>query len=220
MRRALLSVSDKSGVVDFARGLAQRGFELVSTGGTARVLQEAGLAVTPISRGHEVSGDDGRARQDAPSSRARRDSGAPQSSRGSGICGGTRHHADRSRRRQSVPVRPRGRESRYAVRRIGRGDRHRRSKSRARGGQKFRGRARGRVASRLCRWSSNSSIASDGPDSRISIRAGPQGIHAHGAVRHRHCGHSLDGHERARRLQPRRGGGAARCAPVRPPEGS
>jgi phosphoribosylaminoimidazolecarboxamide formyltransferase / IMP cyclohydrolase len=49
MRRALLSVSDKSGVADFARALVQRGFELVSTGGTARVLQEAGLAVTPIS---------------------------------------------------------------------------------------------------------------------------------------------------------------------------
>jgi len=49
MRRALLSVSDKSGLVEFARGLAHRGFELVSTGGTARALQQAGLGVTPIS---------------------------------------------------------------------------------------------------------------------------------------------------------------------------
>jgi phosphoribosylaminoimidazolecarboxamide formyltransferase / IMP cyclohydrolase len=49
MRRALLSVSDKSGVAELARQLVQRGFELVSTGGTARALQEAGLAVTPIS---------------------------------------------------------------------------------------------------------------------------------------------------------------------------
>jgi phosphoribosylaminoimidazolecarboxamide formyltransferase/IMP cyclohydrolase len=49
MKRALLSVSDKTGVVDFARGLAARGFELVSTGGTARALQQAGLAVTGIS---------------------------------------------------------------------------------------------------------------------------------------------------------------------------
>ena len=49
MRRALLSVSDKTGVVDFARGLAAGGFELVSTGGTARVLTEAGLTVTPVS---------------------------------------------------------------------------------------------------------------------------------------------------------------------------
>ena len=44
MPRALLSVSDKTGIVDVARGLAIRGFELVSTGGTARTLQEAGLA--------------------------------------------------------------------------------------------------------------------------------------------------------------------------------
>ncbi len=49
MRRALLSVSDKSGVAELARELVQRGFELVSTGGTARTLQDAGLAVTPIS---------------------------------------------------------------------------------------------------------------------------------------------------------------------------
>src|SRR6185312_650289 len=49
MPRALLSVSDKSGIVDLARGLVSRGFELVSTGGTARTLTEAGLAVTNVS---------------------------------------------------------------------------------------------------------------------------------------------------------------------------
>ena len=49
MPRALLSVSDKTGVVDLGRGLAARGFELVSTGGTARALSEAGLAVTSVS---------------------------------------------------------------------------------------------------------------------------------------------------------------------------
>src|SRR5688500_14332962 len=49
MPRALLSVSDKSGLVDFAHGLVQRGFDLVSTGGTARALQQAGLPVTAIS---------------------------------------------------------------------------------------------------------------------------------------------------------------------------
>ena len=49
MPRALLSVSDKTGIVDVARGLASRGFELVSTGGTARALAEAGLAVTNVS---------------------------------------------------------------------------------------------------------------------------------------------------------------------------
>jgi phosphoribosylaminoimidazolecarboxamide formyltransferase/IMP cyclohydrolase len=42
-------VSDKTGLLDFARGLATRGFELVSTGGTARALAEGGLSVMPIS---------------------------------------------------------------------------------------------------------------------------------------------------------------------------
>lgn len=49
MPRAVLSVSDKTGVVDLGRGLAGRGFELVSTGGTARALTEAGLQVTSVS---------------------------------------------------------------------------------------------------------------------------------------------------------------------------
>ena len=49
MPRALLSVSDKSGLVAFARGLAERGFELVSTGGTARALESAGLTVVGIA---------------------------------------------------------------------------------------------------------------------------------------------------------------------------
>src|SRR6476659_6186914 len=49
MPRALLSVSDKSGIVDLGRGLVSRGFELVSTGGTARALAGAGLAVTSVA---------------------------------------------------------------------------------------------------------------------------------------------------------------------------
>jgi phosphoribosylaminoimidazolecarboxamide formyltransferase/IMP cyclohydrolase len=47
--RALLSVSDKTGIVEFARGLADLGIEIISTGGTARQLTEAGLAVRSIS---------------------------------------------------------------------------------------------------------------------------------------------------------------------------
>ncbi len=49
MPRALLSVSDKSGLVDFARGLSELGWELVSTGGTARALRDAGLTVADVS---------------------------------------------------------------------------------------------------------------------------------------------------------------------------
>ncbi len=49
IRRALLSVTDKTGLVEFARALAAHGVELVSTGGTARALREAGLTVRDIS---------------------------------------------------------------------------------------------------------------------------------------------------------------------------
>ena len=53
MKRALLSVSDKTGLVSFAKGLIDRGFELVSTGGTHRELAAAGIAVTSVE---EVTG--------------------------------------------------------------------------------------------------------------------------------------------------------------------
>ena len=47
--RAILSVSDKTGLVDFARGLSSRGVQLVSTGGTSKTLADAGLPVTNVS---------------------------------------------------------------------------------------------------------------------------------------------------------------------------
>ncbi|MYB52341.1 MAG: bifunctional phosphoribosylaminoimidazolecarboxamide formyltransferase/IMP cyclohydrolase, partial [Acidobacteriia bacterium] len=49
IRRALLSVTDKQGVVEFGRQLADLGAELISTGGTARVLRESGLAVRDVA---------------------------------------------------------------------------------------------------------------------------------------------------------------------------
>lgn len=48
-KRALVSVSDKSGVVEFCKGLVESGFEIISTGGTAKALKEAGLQVIGIS---------------------------------------------------------------------------------------------------------------------------------------------------------------------------
>src|SRR5271156_3933337 len=51
--RALIAVSDKTGIVEFARALAGYGIELISTGGTHKVLSGAGLGVTEIS---EVTG--------------------------------------------------------------------------------------------------------------------------------------------------------------------
>ncbi|MGV8001839.1 bifunctional phosphoribosylaminoimidazolecarboxamide formyltransferase/IMP cyclohydrolase [Photorhabdus temperata subsp. temperata] len=49
IHHALLSVSDKSGIVEFAKALSQRGVELLSTGGTARLLADSGLKVTEVS---------------------------------------------------------------------------------------------------------------------------------------------------------------------------
>jgi phosphoribosylaminoimidazolecarboxamide formyltransferase / IMP cyclohydrolase len=53
VRRALLSVSDKTGLIDFAKGLARHGVALISTGGTAKALREAGLTVSDVA---EITG--------------------------------------------------------------------------------------------------------------------------------------------------------------------
>ena len=50
LRRALISVSDKTGVVELARTLAERGVSILSTGGTARLLTEQGITVTEVSK--------------------------------------------------------------------------------------------------------------------------------------------------------------------------
>ena len=92
--RALISVYDKAGVAEFARGLVELGFELVSSGGTAAALAEAGLD------GHEGRGAHGvpraarRAREDASPAHPRRNPRAPRSLRGS------------SRRSKSTAIEP------------------------------------------------------------------------------------------------------------------
>jgi phosphoribosylaminoimidazolecarboxamide formyltransferase/IMP cyclohydrolase len=50
LKRALLSVSDKTGLVDFARTLAQHHIELIASGGTAKMLTDAGVPVTPVEK--------------------------------------------------------------------------------------------------------------------------------------------------------------------------
>ncbi|MCK5880584.1 MAG: bifunctional phosphoribosylaminoimidazolecarboxamide formyltransferase/IMP cyclohydrolase, partial [Sinobacterium sp.] len=49
VKRALISVSDKTGIVDFAQALVEQGVELLSTGGTYKLLKENNLAVTEVS---------------------------------------------------------------------------------------------------------------------------------------------------------------------------
>ena len=46
--RVLISVSDKSGIVDLSKGLSENGIEIVSTGGTSKVISEAGITVRPV----------------------------------------------------------------------------------------------------------------------------------------------------------------------------
>src|SRR5436305_12803881 len=53
IRRAILSVTDKTGLVDFAQKLAGMGVELISTGGTAKMLRDSGISVKDI---YEVTG--------------------------------------------------------------------------------------------------------------------------------------------------------------------
>lgn len=50
MKRALISVSDKTGIVDFAQGLTKLGYQIVSTGGTAKHLREGGIEVVDVSQ--------------------------------------------------------------------------------------------------------------------------------------------------------------------------
>ena len=49
VRCALISVSDKTGIVDFARGLRELGVQILSTGGTAAAIRDAGLEVTDVA---------------------------------------------------------------------------------------------------------------------------------------------------------------------------
>ena len=106
VRRALLSVSDKTGLVDFAAALRQAGVELISTGGTAKAIAEAGIAghaTSPALTGFpEIM--DGRVKTLHPrvhGGTARR----PRRCRARRGHARPRHPADRSRRRQSLPVR-------------------------------------------------------------------------------------------------------------------
>ena len=123
--RALLSVSDKTGLIDFAKGLSAHGVELVSTGGTAKLLREAGLEVidvAEITRVPEMMG--GRVKTLHPKIHGGllAVAGRRNTSRRSR----SRHPADRSRRGQSLSLRDHGAE-RGRFRDVHRGDRHRRA---------------------------------------------------------------------------------------------
>ena len=140
--RALLSVSDKTGLIHFANALAARGVELVSTGGTAKAIAAAGLKVTDVS---DLTGFpemmDGRVKTLHPEGAWR----PARDPRQQGTCGrdeGARHRADRSARGQPLSVRSDRRQGRR-LRGVHREYRHRRAGDDPRRGQEPRRRRRG-----------------------------------------------------------------------------
>ena len=111
VRRALISVSDKTGIVDFARGLRELGIEIVSTGGTAAALREAGLEVRDVA---ELTGSpeilDGRVKTLHPRLHAAL-LARPRRPRAHGDARGRGDRADRPRVREPLSVRAHGRDA-------------------------------------------------------------------------------------------------------------
>ena len=105
IKQALISVSDKSGIVDFAKALSDLGVEILSTGGTAKLLADAGLLRHRSRRLHGLPGNARRARQDAASEGARRHARAPRPAGTHGSARGARHSDHRPAGREPVPVR-------------------------------------------------------------------------------------------------------------------
>jgi hypothetical protein len=181
MPRAILSVSDKTGLVDFARGLAELGWELVSTGGTARALREAGLEVVDVK---EVTGHpemmDGRVKTLHPAVHA-------------GIL--ARAGATMTTRRwpsTATPGGPGGGEplpvpGAVAGRRAGRGHgegRHRRSHHDPGRGQEPRARPGGGGPRRL-RAGPRGAEGGGGADAALRQGAGAEGVRPHRGLRRR-----------------------------------
>ena len=110
------SVSDKRGIVDFARGLAELGVEIVSTGGTAAELQDAGLEVRADRRLHRLPRDHGRPGQDAAPEALRRAAGRPRQPGAHGAGRRARHRVRRPRLREPLPVRAHRRAARRRAR--------------------------------------------------------------------------------------------------------
>ena len=137
VERALISVFDKTGIVEFAKRLAALQIEILSTGGTSKLLREAGVAVRDVSDftgWPEMLG--GRVKTLHPKVHGGllyRRKHAEDRKAG----GGTWHRADRSGGGEFVSVRGNGGESGPDRGRIDREHRHRRADNAAVGGEKF-----------------------------------------------------------------------------------
>ena len=182
VRRALLSVSDKTGLSDFAAALAKAGIELVSTGGTAKAIADADIPVRDVS---ELTGFpeimDGRVKTLHPAIHGallgvRDDPDHADAMHQHGIA------ADRPRRRQPLPVRG-GQRFR---RRLGcdrREHRHRRSGDAARGCQEPRLCGGGHRPGGLCVAAQRAGNELRQPVACLSQEARGQGLCPHGGLR-------------------------------------
>ena len=182
VERALVSVYDKIGLADFVRRLAARGIEIVSTGGTAKLLREAGIAVRDVSDltgWPEMLG--GRVKTLHPKVHGgilfrRGDAGDRAADRR------TQNRADRSGGRQSLPLRSHGRETGSDARRADREHRHRRAGDGAVSREEFRKRRGSHRPGRLRRRRRRNRGARRS-ESRDAARAGAQGVRPDGALR-------------------------------------
>ena len=149
IQRAILSVTDKTGLVEFARKLSGLGVELISTGGTAKLLRDSGICGERHLRPHRLSRDARRPRQDPASQGARRHSASPRKRLSSRRRGRTRHPADRYGGGESLCLRKNRGQARRAFRRTDREHRHRRTFDDPLRGQEFSGCRRGHLSHRL-----------------------------------------------------------------------
>ncbi len=183
--RALLSVSDKTGIVEFARGLADLGIEIISTGGTARELGAAGIPVRTITDLTGFPGDHGRPRQDAASEAVRRTARGPLESRSRRGRAGARGRAGRPRLREPLPVRADRGPARGVRRRGDREHRHRRADDDQGGGQEPGLRGPGRLARELRRGAGRAARERPAALAADAREPGRRGVLLHGPLRHR-----------------------------------
>ncbi len=149
IQRALISVTDKAGLVDFAKALAGFGVELALDRGDGQAATRRGAEGRPGVRLHRPAGDPRRSCEDAAPQGAWRPLGDPRQRRAPEAARRARVRPDRHGRRQPLPVRSHRREAAGDVRRRDREHRHRRPGDDPFGGEESRFRHRDRRSRRL-----------------------------------------------------------------------
>ena len=149
IERALISVSDKEGLVELGKALAAHGIEILSTGGSAKALRDAGLEGGRGQRPHRLPRDHGRAGEDPAARDPWRHPGAPHRCRPQEGDERPQDRRHRSRGGESLSVRGHG-GARRGLPDLGREHRHRRPGTDPRLGQEPRLRHRRRRSGRLC----------------------------------------------------------------------